>query len=101
MVKMSACWLVLIMEVLLYFREFANKMYSSPIVDVQTCSAITEEEGLYEGLDWLQCQVTSNDVKETVIAPVKDSVIPPLSRIRNSLTNIRNYLWPSPAETSS
>ncbi|XP_065914790.1 uncharacterized protein [Dysidea avara] len=68
---------------------------------VQTCSAITEEEGLYEGLDWLQCQVTSNDVKETVIAPVKDSVIPPLSRIRNSLTNIRNYLWPSPAETSS
>ena len=69
--------------------------------DVQTCSATTEEEGLYEGLDWLQCKVTSNDVKETVIAPVKDSVIPPLSKIRNSFTNIRNYLWPSSVETSS
>jgi len=69
--------------------------------DIQTCSAATEEEGLYDGLDWLQCQVTGNDVKETVMAPVKDSVIPQLSRLRNSLTSIRNYLWPSPMETSS
>lgn len=60
------------------------------VVDVQGCVATTEE-GLYEGLDWLQAQFASRDAKTAVTKPVKESVVSPLSRIQSAL---KNYFWP-------
>ena len=64
--------------------------------DVQGCVATTHE-GLYEGLDWLQAEFASRDVKNVVTKPVKESVVSPLSRIQNAL---KNYLWPPATEVS-
>ena len=64
--------------------------------DVQGCVATTNE-GLYEGLDWLQAQFASKDVKNAVSKPIKESVVSPLSRIQNAL---KNYFWPPATEVS-
>ena len=65
-------------------------------IDVQGCVATTNE-GLYEGLDWLQAQFASRDVKTAVTHPIKESVVSPLSRIQNTL---KNYFWPQATEAS-
>ena len=64
--------------------------------DVQGCVA-TINEGLYEGLDWLQAQFASKDVKNAVAKPVKESVVSPLSRLQNAF---KNYFWPPTTEVS-
>lgn len=64
--------------------------------DVQGCVATTNE-GLYDGLDWLQAQFASRDVKNVVTKPVKESVVSPLSRIQSTL---KNYFWPQATEAT-
>lgn len=65
-------------------------------IDVQGCVATTDE-GLYDGLDWLQVQFASRDVKSVVTRPMKESVVSPLSRIQNAL---KNYFWPQTTEAT-
>ena len=67
-------------------------MLSLFIIVVQGTSAISND-GLHEGLEWLQSQVTHKDMKKVVTAPVKQSVVPLGERLFTTFSSVKNYFW--------
>ena len=61
-------------------------------VDIQGTSAISND-GLYEGLEWLQLQVSNKNMKKVVTAPMKESVVPLGEKLFTAFSSFKNYLW--------
>ncbi|XP_065914926.1 uncharacterized protein [Dysidea avara] len=56
-----------------------------------TCA--TTKDGLYEGLEWIQAQITNKNLAKTVTAPIKESVAPLGNKLYTTFSSLKNYLW--------
>lgn len=61
-------------------------------VVIQGTSAINKD-GLYEGLEWLQTQISHKDMKKVAAAPVKESFVPLGEKLSIAFSSVKNYFW--------
>ena len=76
--KCVSCHIMILLTCLLY-----------PVVIQGTCA--TNKDGLYEGLEWIQTQITNKNLTKTVTAPVKESVAPLGNKLFGAFSSVKKY----------